>query len=94
MKEKKGTQVEGCKPDGEDDEDEVDPDMPPLEGGYDEDEKKNMEEREDPLSDNEDENEDEVQVLLQNMEVEDDNLKNEMEGVEQTVEEAGTVTAG
>ena len=27
-------------------------------------------------------------------EVEDDNLQREMEGVEQTVEEAGTVTAG
>ena len=51
-----------------------------------------MEEEKDLLSDNEEE--DEVQMLLQNMGVEDDNLEKEMEGVEQTVEEAGTVTAG
>ena len=54
--------------------------------------KKMEEERNGRYSDREDE--DGPAVPLQDIEVEDANLPTEMEGVEQTVEEAGTVTAG
>ena len=99
VEEKKVIEEEGSKPVEEDDGNETDEDMPGLVGGWDEGEdkmnewiKKMEEERNGRDSDSEDE--DGPAVPLQDMEVEDDNLSREMEGVEQAVEEAGTVTAG
>ena len=101
VEEKKVIEEEGSKPVEEDDGNETDEEMPALEGGWDEDEdrwnaelKKMEEERNGRDSDSEDEDEDEVAVLMKDLEVEDANLPKEMEGVEQTVEETGTVTAG
>ncbi len=68
-------EVEDCKPDEDDEDDE---DMPPL-----------APPDADP-SDAEDEDEDD-EVPLSHMEVEDDNLERELEGVEMIVEEAGTL---
>ena len=84
--------VEGSKPVEEDGGSEPDEDMPELQDGWETDEEEKKVEEEQGDSDSEDE--EEAAVPLQDMEVEDENLCREMEGVEQTFEEAGTVTAG
>ena len=84
--------VEGSKPVEEDGGSEPDEDMPELKDGWETDEEEKKVEEEQGDSDSEDE--EEAAVPLQDMEVEDENLCREMEDVEQTVEEAGTVTAG
>ena len=98
VEEKNVMELEGSKPVEEDGGSETDEDMPELQDGWetDEDEMKEWKrmEEEQGDSDSEDEEEDEVAVLMKDLEVEDANLPREMEGVEQTVEEAGTVTAG